>query len=48
MGLAPPQDGLPLAIQIAGKLGDDLGVLRLAAAIEAERPWADRWPELAA
>ena len=41
-------DGLPLAIQIAGKLGDDLGVLRLAAAIEAERPWADRWPELAA
>jgi aspartyl-tRNA(Asn)/glutamyl-tRNA(Gln) amidotransferase subunit A len=39
--------GLPLAVQVAGKLGDDLGVLRLAAAIEAARPWASHWPELA-
>jgi Asp-tRNA(Asn)/Glu-tRNA(Gln) amidotransferase A subunit family amidase len=39
--------GLPLAVQVVGHLGDDLGVLRMAAAIEAARPWADRWPELA-
>ncbi|HLQ35509.1 MAG TPA: amidase [Chloroflexota bacterium] len=39
--------GLPLAVQIVGKLGDDLGVLRLAAFIEAQRPWAEHWPELA-
>ncbi len=39
--------GLPLAVQLVGKLGDDLGVLRLAAALEAERPWAHTWPELA-
>ncbi|MGH9839234.1 MAG: amidase family protein [Blastocatellia bacterium] len=40
-------DGLPLAIQIVGRRGDDLGVLRMSAAIEAMRPWADRWPALA-
>ncbi|MFI5268604.1 MAG: amidase, partial [Chloroflexota bacterium] len=39
--------GLPLSVQVVGKLGDDLGVLRVAAAIEAARPWADRWPALA-
>ena len=39
--------GLPLAVQVVGRLGDDLGVLRLAAAIEAEQPWGDRWPPLA-
>ncbi|HLH22346.1 MAG TPA: amidase [Chloroflexota bacterium] len=36
--------GLPLAIQVVGRHGDDAGVLQLAAAIEAARPWADRWP----
>ena len=40
-------DGLPLAIQIVGRRGDDLGVLRLSAAIEAVRPWAHHWPTLA-
>lgn len=40
-------DGLPRAIQIVGRYGDDVGVLRLAAAIEAERPTSDRWPPLA-
>jgi Asp-tRNA(Asn)/Glu-tRNA(Gln) amidotransferase A subunit family amidase len=39
--------GLPLAIQVVGRLGDDVGVLRLAAAIEAQQPWAHRWPPLA-
>jgi amidase len=40
-------NGLPLAVQIAGRWGDDAGVLRLSAAIEAARPWADRWPAIA-
>ena len=40
-------NGLPLAIQVVGRLGDDVGVLRLAAAIEAQQPWAHRWPPLA-
>ncbi len=39
--------GLPLAIQIVGKYGDDVGVMRMSAAIEAARPWADHWPSLA-
>jgi aspartyl-tRNA(Asn)/glutamyl-tRNA(Gln) amidotransferase subunit A len=40
-------NGLPLAVQIAGRAGDDAGVLSLSAAIEAARPWADRWPSIA-
>jgi aspartyl-tRNA(Asn)/glutamyl-tRNA(Gln) amidotransferase subunit A len=39
--------GVPLGVQIAGRWGDDVGVLRLSAAIEAARPWADRWPPIA-
>jgi Asp-tRNA(Asn)/Glu-tRNA(Gln) amidotransferase A subunit family amidase len=39
--------GVPLGVQIAGRAGDDVGVLRLSAAIEAARPWADRWPAIA-
>ncbi len=40
-------NGLPLAVQIVGRLGDDVGVLRMSAAIEEARPWAGRWPPLA-
>jgi aspartyl-tRNA(Asn)/glutamyl-tRNA(Gln) amidotransferase subunit A len=40
-------NGMPLGVQIAGRVGDDAGVLRLSAAIEAARPWADRWPAIA-
>ena len=40
-------NGLPLGVQIVGRLGDDVGVLRMAHAIEDERPWVDFWPELA-
>jgi len=39
--------GLPLAVQIVGRHGDDAGVLRLSAMIEAERPWAEAWPPIA-
>ena len=37
-------DGLPLAVQLVGRPGDEHTLLSLAAQIEAERPWADRRP----
>ena len=40
-------NGLPLGVQIVGRLGNDVGVLRMAHAIESERSWVDMWPELA-
>jgi amidase len=39
--------GLPLAIQIVGRREDDVGVLRMAAAVETHRPWGLAWPALA-
>lgn len=41
-------DGVPLAAQLVGRAGDEATLLRLAAQVEAERPWADRRPGLAA
>ena len=40
-------EGLPLAVQIVGRPGDERTVLALAAELEAERPWADRRPPVA-
>jgi amidase len=40
-------DGLPLAIQLAGRPADEATLLSLGAQLEAARPWADRRPELA-
>jgi aspartyl-tRNA(Asn)/glutamyl-tRNA(Gln) amidotransferase subunit A len=40
-------DGLPLAVQVVGRLGDDVGTLRLAGLMEAAHPWAGRWPTYA-
>lgn len=40
-------NGLPLAVQIVGRLYDDVGVLRICTAIEKERPWGHQWPALA-
>ena len=37
-------DGLPLAVQIVGRPGDEGTLLSLAGQIETERPWADRRP----
>jgi amidase len=37
-------DGLPLAVQLVGRPGDEATLLSLAAQLEAERPWADRRP----
>ncbi len=42
MGFAA--DGLPLAVQIVGRSGDEATLLSLAAQLEAERPWAGRRP----
>ncbi|MDI3339564.1 MAG: amidase [Sphaerobacter sp.] len=38
--------GLPVGLQIVGRLRDDATVLRAAAAFEEARPWAERRPPL--
>jgi amidase len=40
-------DGLPRAVQLVGRSGDEPTLISLAAQLEAERPWADRRPPLA-
>lgn len=39
--------GLPLAVQLVGRPGDERTLLSLAGQLEAERPWADRRPPCA-
>jgi Asp-tRNA(Asn)/Glu-tRNA(Gln) amidotransferase A subunit family amidase len=39
-------DGLPIGVQIAGQRFDDLGVMRLARALEQLRPAQAPWPVL--
>ncbi|MEA2362141.1 MAG: amidase [Thermoleophilaceae bacterium] len=41
------EDGLPLAVQLAGKPAGEGQLLALAAQLEAARPWAERRPEQA-
>ncbi|MSQ12172.1 MAG: amidase [Dehalococcoidia bacterium] len=38
------RDGLPIGLQVVGRLGDEVTLLRACAAYEAEHPWADRRP----
>jgi amidase len=40
--------GLPLAVQIVGRPNHESTLLSLAAQIEADRPWSDRTPAVAA
>lgn len=39
-------DGMPLAVQVVGRPGEEATLLSLAAQIEAERPWADKRPPI--
>jgi amidase len=39
-------DGMPLAIQVIARHGEEAKLLSLAAQIEAERPWADKTPAI--
>ncbi|MCC6705474.1 MAG: amidase [Thermomicrobiales bacterium] len=38
-------EGLPVGLQIVGRIHDDVTVLRAAKAFEAARPWAHIWPD---
>ncbi len=40
------EDGLPLAVQLIGRRGDDRLLLSLAAQLEREQPWGERRPRI--
>ena len=48
MPLFEGDDGLPLAVQLAGPPAGEALLLALAAQLEEARPWAERRPPLAA
>lgn len=46
IGRAP--DGLPVAVQLVARGGDEATLFRLASQLEAARPWRDKKPPLVA
>jgi Asp-tRNA(Asn)/Glu-tRNA(Gln) amidotransferase A subunit family amidase len=46
-GRAAIAAGLPIATQLVARYGDEATLFRLAAQLEAARPWFDRKPALA-
>lgn len=40
------REGLPVGLQVVGRLGDEPTVLAASAAFEEARPWADRRPRV--
>jgi Asp-tRNA(Asn)/Glu-tRNA(Gln) amidotransferase A subunit family amidase len=45
--LGQSKGGLPLAVQLVGRYGDEATIIGLGAQLEAARPWFDRRPALA-
>jgi Asp-tRNA(Asn)/Glu-tRNA(Gln) amidotransferase A subunit family amidase len=45
--LGTASNGMPVAAQLVGRYGDEATLFRLAAQLEAARPWFDRKPPLA-
>jgi amidase len=39
-------DGLPIGIMLAGRMGDEATLISLSAQLEAARPWAGRHPPI--
>jgi amidase len=40
------EGGLPIGVMLAGRMGDEAGLISLSAQVEAARPWRDRHPDI--